>query len=764
MMSPSTSTGVSLLLVAVSVLFYLSTRNRTLPDYAPATLHKVKKSHHKQQKNDKLSEPKPMTVRILYGTQTGTSKKMAEKLEKTLFALNIAGFHFQTSVVSMKDYDQDNLEQEDIVVAILSTWTHGKPPKDAQMFCNWITDMTQDFLVSKTWLIDVPHAVFGLGNAEYDEDYGTAAKNLDRDLAELGSPSLVALGLGDDNVDQFKQFDVWMDNLVAAMCKYSSEKVAAALNKSGSPVKVGKAGKKEWLSQNEFRRQKRSEKAKAAAANGESIELNEEDLMNEEFLVDEFSDDEEQNQQNTNDDSGMVDVEDIGKSMKESEAASKSREMVTPMQRKALTKEGYKIIGTHSAVKLCRWTKHQLRGRGGCYKHAFYGITSYQCMETTPSLACANKCVFCWRHHKNPVGRVWRWKTDDAETLVKGSIERHQGMIKELKGLPGLIPARWEEAFTVRHCALSLVGEAIMYPQINEFCKQLHDRHISSFLVTNAQFPDKIAALDPITQLYVSVDAGTKESLRAVDRPLFKDFWERFLACLEELKHKGQRTVYRLTLVKSYNMEELDNYAELINIGQPDFIEVKAVTYCGKSDGSDLTMKNVPWHEEVRGFCSALCDRVSGDYALASEHAHSNCVLIAKKKFCRDGVWHTWIDYTRFHELVAKFYKDGALFTADDYTAPTPHWALYDSKEQGFDPVETRFRRTKDGKVTEFAYQSTESGLSFCYDYKEGRKDEVASSTPSSGVAHRNVDKMCLSAMFSHLVELAAPHSTQVEG
>ncbi|OWZ23760.1 TRNA wybutosine-synthesizing protein [Phytophthora megakarya] len=709
MLSPS-GAGLSLLLVAVGVLLYLQTQPRIPPSDADATsTRKAPKSRKHEHGKPKPKKPKKLTVRILYGTQTGASKTMAETLEKTLFALNIAGFHFQTSVVSMKDYDQDNLEQEAIVVAILSTWTHGQPPEDAKVFCNWITDMTQDFRVSKSWLNGVQHAVFGLGNAEYDEDYGTAAKNLDSNLSDLGSPSLVTLGLGDDNVDQFKQFDVWMDNLVAAMCEYSSVKEVAALKKSSSPVK-SKTGKKEWLSQKEFRRQKRAKKAEAAAANGESVELNEEDLMNEQFLVDDFSDDEDERPHDANDDSGMVDVEDIGKSMKESEAASKSREMVTPMQRKALTKEGYKIIGTHSAVKLCRWTKHQLRGRGGCYKHAFYGITSYQCMETTPSLACANKCVFCWRHHKNPVGRVWRWKTDDAETLVKGSIERHQNMIKELKGLPGLIPARWDEAFTVRHCALSLVGEAIMYPQINEFCKQLHNRHISSFLVTNAQFPEKIAALDPITQLYVSVDAATKESLRAVDRPLFKDFWERFLACLEELKHKGQRTVYRLTLVKSYNMEELDNYAELINIGQPDFIEVKAVTYCGKSDGSDLTMKNVPWHEEVRGFCSALCERVSGDYALASEHAHSNCVLIAKKKFCRDGVWHTWIDYERFHELVAKYYEDGSTFTADDYTAPTPHWALYDSQEQGFDPVETRFRRTKDGKVVEFAYQSTESG------------------------------------------------------
>jgi len=28
-----------------------------------------------------------------------------------------------------------------------------------------------------------------------------------------------------------------------------------------------------------------------------------------------------------------------------------------------------------------------------------------------------------------------------------------------------------------------------------------------------------------VTQLYVSVDAATKESLKAVDRPLFADFW-----------------------------------------------------------------------------------------------------------------------------------------------------------------------------------------------------------------------------------------------
>lgn len=69
------------------------------------------------------------------------------------------------------------------------------------------------------------------------------------------------------------------------------------------------------------------------------------------------------------------------------------KEMLNDRLRRNLTKQGYKLIGSHSGVKLCRWTKAMLRGRGGCYKHTMYGISSFQCMEMTPSLACANKVV-----------------------------------------------------------------------------------------------------------------------------------------------------------------------------------------------------------------------------------------------------------------------------------------------------------------------------------------------------------------------------------
>jgi len=59
-------------------------------------------------------------------------------------------------------------------------------------------------------------------------------------------------------------------------------------------------------------------------------------------------------------------------------------------------------------------------------------------------------------------------------------------------GVPGVKTERFEEGLQPRHCALSLVGEPIMYPQINEFVELLHGKGISSFLVTNAQFPDAV--------------------------------------------------------------------------------------------------------------------------------------------------------------------------------------------------------------------------------------------------------------------------------
>jgi tRNA wybutosine-synthesizing protein 1 len=251
-------------------------------------------------------------------------------------------------------------------------------------------------------------------------------------------------------------------------------------------------------------------------------------------------------------------------------------------------------------------------------------------METTPSLSCSNKCVFCWRHGTNPVGTTWRWKVDPPEEIFEGVKDGHYKKIKMMRGVPGVRADRFAEAFHIRHCALSLVGEPIFYPYINEFTAMLHKEHISSFLVCNAQHPDQLAALKPVTQLYVSIDASNRESLRRIDRPLHRDFWERFQRCLDILREKRfrQRTVFRLTLVKGFNVEdEVEGYADLVERGLPCFVEVKGVTYCGTSSsaGAGLTMQNVPFYEEVSEFVVALDQALKKrrlSYGIAAEHAH----------------------------------------------------------------------------------------------------------------------------------------------
>lgn len=369
----------------------------------------------------------------------------------------------------------------------------------------------------------------------------------------------------------------------------------------------------------------------------------------------------------------------------------------------ALTKQGYTIVGTHSGVKICRWTKSALRGRGSCYKNSFYGIASHLCMETTPSLSCSNKCVFCWRHGTNPVSTTWRWKVDDPKMIFDGAKEGHYKKIKMMRGVPGVRSGRFEEAMRIRHCALSLVGEPIFYPRINEFVALLHGERISSFLVCNAQHPQQLRDLQRVTQLYVSIDASNKDSLRKIDRPLHRDFWERFNSCLDILREKRfvQRTVFRLTLVKGFNVEnEVEGYADLVAKGLPCFVEVKGVTYCGTSTSSNagLTMQNVPFYEEVAAFVVAL-DKALADrgmeYGIAAEHAHSCCVLLASKRFFINEKWHTIIDYDSFFDLL----EQGRDFGPEDYCKATPEWALWGNG--GFDPRDERVDRKGRPKVKE---------------------------------------------------------------
>ncbi|NXE84562.1 TYW1 synthase, partial [Cochlearius cochlearius] len=573
-------------------------------------------------------------VKVFYGSQTGTAKRFAKGLAEAVISLNLP-----VEVINMGDYDPDDCLAEEttsrnICVFLVATYTDGQPTESAAWFCKWLEEAANDFRFGKAYLKGLRYAVFGLGNSVYVDHYNTVGRNIDRWLWMLSASRILTRAEGDCNVAQSKHgsieadFEAWKAKFLSrlqALCR-GEKKPCSGKCKKGKCKSPGKQSKE-------------SSDREHGASEYENAEA--EELF-------ETSSEEEADAEEAGGTNSVVDVEDLGNIMSHMKKAKSEVATRSSGSHPVLDKgvpgvafkidgliyflfSGYRLIGSHSGVKLCRWTKSMLRGRGGCYKHTFYGIESHRCMEATPSLACANKCVFCWRHHTNPVGTEWRWKMDQPEMILQEAIENHQNMIKQFKGVSGVKADRFEEAMTAKHCALSLVGEPIMYPEINRFVRLLHQHGISSFLVTNAQFPDEIRNLEPVTQLYVSVDASTKESLKRIDRPLFKDFWQRFLDSLKALSEKQQRTVYRLTLVKAWNVDELKAYADLISLGKPDFIEVKGVTYCGESSASNLTMANVPWHEEVVRFVQELADLVP-DYEIACEHEHSNCLLIAHKK------------------------------------------------------------------------------------------------------------------------------------
>eukprot|EP01054_Gregarina_sp_Poly1_P002221 Gregarina_sp_Poly_1__2220@NODE_1593_length_3762_cov_126_889310_g1049_i0_p1_GENE_NODE_1593_length_3762_cov_126_889310_g1049_i0NODE_1593_length_3762_cov_126_889310_g1049_i0_p1_ORF_typecomplete_len642_score64_72Wyosine_form/PF08608_12/2_7e20Radical_SAM/PF04055_21/1_9e17Flavodoxin_1/PF00258_25/6_5e13Fer4_14/PF13394_6/0_00057Fer4_12/PF13353_6/1_7e04Fer4_12/PF13353_6/3_4e02Fer4_12/PF13353_6/0_0012DUF2605/PF10792_9/90DUF2605/PF10792_9/14DUF2605/PF10792_9/4_1e03_NODE_1593_length_3762_cov_126_889310_g104 len=584
---------------------------------------------------------------VVFASQWGSGEKEAASV--VCEAQNALRNDLNEEVFALKAMPFNNLQEwlpsegcieKHVILFILSIGENGLPPTTCLETVKTLNEMAYDHRVERASFSLLSYAIIGRGDSSYGNYFGKWAIEFDKTMRVLGAQRGVRCVMKDisnphrSEGAQLKTHQWFINSLKAVYLDARSN----------------------FLED--------SEDSENETTSDASDTLNDENL----------------------------DIEDVG-------ISSTGLEMINSTQRKILERQGYKLIGTHSAIKLCRWTKHQLRGQGGCYKHTFYGINSHQCMEATSSLACANKCVFCWRHHKNPVGTYWRWKIDEPSMIVQEGLKHQHTLIKECWGVPGVQEkGRFPEGMAVRHCALSLVGEPIMYPRINELIEELHQRRISTFLVTNAQFPEQIRDLTLCTQLYVSIDGTTPEALKKIDRPLFIDYWERFRRSLIFLKERKERTVYRVTLVKHYNDESPASYVELVALGCPDLIELKGVTFAGHSLTSGIRMSNVPTHDEVISFGQRLCqclqawrqsvDSEFPEYEIALEHEHSCSVLLAQTKFKKHDKWNLWIDFNYFFEWSKSNEtadKDGV-----EYSSEAPFWALFGSREKGFDPSDQR--------------------------------------------------------------------------
>ena len=292
--------------------------------------------------------------------------------------------------------------------------------------------------------------------------------------------------------------------------------------------------------------------------------------------------------------------------------------------RDLLIKQQYRLHKDHAAVKLCHWMKESMiRGRH-CYKQDFYGIESHRCLQMTPAInECSHCCTFCWRVQERDF-EVKEWA--EPKEMLDALIEHQRLLISGFKGDSRCSPQMFKEASDPNQVAISLAGEPITYPYLSDFIKECHSRNMTTFLVTNGTYPERLEELDVLpTQTYVTVAAPNEEIYKRVCRPKISDGWQRLMRTLELLPSLNTRTVIRHTLVKDLNFGWVKDYAKLDTIADPDLIEPKGYVFVGASR-QRLSLESMPSFDEIRDFSLQLGSEVGMD--IIREREDSRVLLL----------------------------------------------------------------------------------------------------------------------------------------
>ena len=306
--------------------------------------------------------------------------------------------------------------------------------------------------------------------------------------------------------------------------------------------------------------------------------------------------------------------------------------MVSDAKKNDLYRQGYRLVGKHSAIKVCEWTKKSLKDEGICYKEKFYDTECHRCVQMTPALdVCSHRCVWCWRDIEFTKPK-WGGEADDPKFIIDGCIKENIKYLQGLKGFTKTNLKKFKEMYEPQQFAISLSGEPTMYPKLPEFILELRKRKINSFLVTNGTNPAMLNKLldkeaQP-TQLYITIPAPNEEVYVRVCSPLVKNGWKKILKSLSLLS-KFKRNVFRLTLVKNENMINVEEYADLIRKYKPKAVECKGYVWVGFSR-ERLGIKNMPYHEDVMEFARQII-KFLPNYVLKGEKKESRVVLLAKK-------------------------------------------------------------------------------------------------------------------------------------
>lgn len=273
-----------------------------------------------------------------------------------------------------------------------------------------------------------------------------------------------------------------------------------------------------------------------------------------------------------------------------------------------LESSGYRFVGSHNhaAAKICHWTKQSILDKGVCYKEKFYGIESHRCLQMAPAVPnCQQKCEFCWRD-LSYTQTQWEGEYDDPKTIIDEAVKAQNNLLCGFFGNDKANKEKLEESKTPTNAAISLAGEPMLYPEIDELIAEFNRRNFTTFVVSNGQCVDKLKNLENEPyQLYLSLDAPTKKIYNDVCQPQIREGWDNLNQSLDTLASFNSRTCIRTTCVKGRNMTNPEKYAELIKKASPDFVEIKAYM-CVGSSRHRLTPDNMPTFDEVKSFAQKI--------------------------------------------------------------------------------------------------------------------------------------------------------------
>ncbi|MDD3083947.1 MAG: 4-demethylwyosine synthase TYW1 [Candidatus ainarchaeum sp.] len=287
-----------------------------------------------------------------------------------------------------------------------------------------------------------------------------------------------------------------------------------------------------------------------------------------------------------------------------------------------------------SSVQICEWNKQAIRGKGNCYKQDFYGADTLSCHQITPvTFWCNNSCIFCWRPNEYMGSKPSM--TVSPEKMIPALIEERK---KLLIGFYGSVKKSIvDSALEQKHWAISLSGEPTLYKKLSELITLLKKRKGTEtvFLVSNGQNPKKLLELwkkDSLpTQLYISMVSPVEKNYKKITFNVEKNGWKNYLRSLALIKLLPTRTVIRLTLIKNINDSDelLEKFAELLEVVQSDFVEIKSYMWIGMSR-ERLKKENMPEHDLIKNFSKKLLEKMPS-YKFENEKIESRIVLLKNR-------------------------------------------------------------------------------------------------------------------------------------